>query len=494
MLRFTFFLFILLFIAVSFEQTFQSWRGETAPRIHRLTTTAEQSLSLNPMLSDDGSVVAFESTADLESSGSKGSFRLFQGNLNLETNTFEAIGETRAVSPGLSADGKLIVFASTEDLLSENPDRNSEIYLFDGSRLHQLTHTAPDSELTRLSDGNFEPSISADGSRIAYLSNRKLVGSSTIEVFLCDRALTKTTQITNGGAVHARLSGDGGWIYFVRAESEGSDLLLFDVENGKANIAAEDVSSLSLTSGRAVSNDGSRIVYSASTGTNQTQVFLFDSRAKESRQLTVLGTRSSEVELNPTISGDGKRVAFSTRRKVTNSSDGSVELYVLDLPTGEVQQVTNAPTSATSEIVSSLNRDGSLIAFSFPRVLSGVVNDASFSNNSEIYIASLDSRPEFGNATVSNAAKESNVVAPDSLAVIRGTQLAFKSEQAIPIEGVLPFSIQGVSVQVEGKFARLVYTSPDQIVFVVPSSIGDGPTEFVVTNSEGFLSKAQGTI
>jgi uncharacterized protein (TIGR03437 family) len=444
------------------------------------------------MLSDNGLVVAFESTEDLESHGPHSSFRLFQA--SLETNSFEGIGETRAVSPGLSSDGKQIAFASTEDLLCENSDRNSEIYLFDGSQLKQITHTSPASEFSRLSDGNFEPSISADGGRIAYRSNRESSDSSTMEVCLFDRTSTKSTQLTHGGALHARLSGDGKWIYFVPAESQGTDLLLVDVENGKTTIAAEAVSSLSLTSGRAVSHDGSRMVYSASTGDNQTQVFLFDSRAWESRQLTHLGTRSSDVELNPTISGDGKRVAFSTRRKVKNSSDGSVELYILDLPTGEIQQVTDAPTSATGAVVSSLNLDGSLVAFSFPRVLSGAVNDPSFSNNSEIYVASLDSRPEFGHATVSNAAKESNVLAPESLGVIKGSQLTFKAEQAKLIEGVFPLSIQGISVQVEGKLARLVYASPDKIIFVVPSNLSDGPTEFIVTNFEGFPSRAQATI
>src|SRR5215204_4905126 len=146
MLRVSIFLLALFFIALSLRPM----REETSPRIRRVTNTPEQSLSVNPMLSDNGLVVAFESTADLESRGSTIAFRLFQA--NLETSTFEAIGETRAVSPSLSSNGKQIAFASTEDLVGENSDRNSEIYLFDGSQLQQLTHTIPVSEFSRLSD------------------------------------------------------------------------------------------------------------------------------------------------------------------------------------------------------------------------------------------------------------------------------------------------------------------------------------------------------
>jgi Tol biopolymer transport system component len=98
------------------------------------------------------------------------------------------------------------------------------------------------------------------------------------------------------------------------------------------------------------------------------------------------------VKLQPTISGDGRRVAFATRRRVVNSSDGGVELYLLDLPTGAVQQITNAPSSATAEVVSSLNFDGSVVAFNFPRILSGTVSDDDLRNNSEIYVASIAPR------------------------------------------------------------------------------------------------------
>jgi uncharacterized protein (TIGR03437 family) len=53
-----------------------------------------------------------------------------------------------------------------------------------------------------------------------------------------------------------------------------------------------------------------------------------------------------------------------------------------------------------------------------------------------------------------------------------------------------PFSVAGTKVKVNGDAARVFYASPDEVVFMVPNGISNGPAEFVVTNSDGFASKA----
>src|ERR1041385_6009783 len=218
---------------------------------------------------------------------------------------------------------------------------------------------------------------------------------------------------------------------------------------------------------------------------------MFDGRDDSIRQLTNLGSRAVDVMLQPTISGDGRRVAFAARRRVVNSSDGGVELYVLDLPTGVVQQITNAPAAATAEVVSSLNFDGSVVAFNFPRILSGPVSDDDFRNNSEIYLASIAPRPAFGVATIVNAASQgrepekSTQLAPGSIATIRGSALAFRTEAAVFAGSNPPFTVAGTEVKVNGQAARMFYASPEEVVFVVPNGIANGRAEFVVTNSDG---------
>ena len=98
------------------------------------------------------------------------------------------------------------------------------------------------------------------------------------------------------------------------------------------------------TYGRAISDDGQRVVWSAETASNTTQVFLFDGRNNTTRQITALGSRATDVPLQPTLSGNGSRIAFATRRSVAgtgSNSDSSVELYTFDVPSGTLGRVTN---------------------------------------------------------------------------------------------------------------------------------------------------------
>ena len=154
------------FLIIVFLFTVHLGFVESSAVLTRLTNTPEHAINLNPTLSDDGHVVVFESTADLSGSGGSSSFHTFAADLSV--GAFRNVGSTRAVSPVVSKDGKVIVFASTEDLAGKNPDRNSEIFLFDGSNLKQVTETKPHSSASRLSDGNFQPSITTDGHVIVF--------------------------------------------------------------------------------------------------------------------------------------------------------------------------------------------------------------------------------------------------------------------------------------------------------------------------------------
>ncbi|HEX3249431.1 MAG TPA: IPT/TIG domain-containing protein, partial [Pyrinomonadaceae bacterium] len=472
MLRLTFCFLITSFLFLV-NITFDPRPVESFANLTRLTNTPEHALNLNPSLSDDGNVVVFESSADLAGVGGN-SFHAIRAELG---HAFAEIGETRAVCPALSSDGKIVAFASTEDLVGQNADRNSEIFLFDGEKLQQITHTEPASVASRLTDGNFQPSITFDGRTIAFSSNHR-------EIFLYDTQTQRFTQLTNDvAAISPKISADGSRVYYIRPTADSADLVLIETSTLMARVIAANVPGLSITEGRASSNDGMRLVYSASTAPNQTQVFLFDARDNSIRQLTQLGSRSVDVNLQATISGDGRRIAFATRRRVTGGSDGGVELYVLDLSANEVQQVTNAPSAATAEVIASLNFDGSRVAFNFPRILSEPVSDDDLRNNSEIYVAAIAPRA-VGVASVFNAAAfgsegDPRLLAPGSIASIRGNALA---------------SVAGTSVTVNGRPAQIFYVSANEVVFVVPDGLPVGPVEFLVTNGDGLSSKAQAII
>ena len=501
----------LLFLILAPFLILEPRSGESVSNWRRITQTPEENISLNPSLSADGGQIIFESTADLANAGGQG-FHAIDATMQTDSVRFVQIGQTRIVAAAVSNDGSAIAFSSAEDLIGQNADRNSEIFLRNGSGLIQVTHTSPDSISTRTVDGSFQPSITNDARFVAFSSNRDLVGRNAdlnFEVFIFDTVTSTVWQVTESsgivGSTDAKISGNGSLLSFIRDNgqtlSHGRTLVLYDRASAQAKSIVENAPGLELTYGRALSDDGLRVVYSYETGEHQTQVFLFDGLNNKSRQVTNLPTRVSEVRLNPTISGDGKRIAFATRRKVMSTSDGSVELYVFDVPTSEFIQITDAPTAATEEVTSSLDRTGTVVAFNFPRVLSGPVSSSDNANNSEIYLAIVPPRIAFGSLAVLNGASLGNevttptILARGSIANGMGRALAFDTQQASGSpNNQFPVSLAGTTVTVNGIAAQLLYVSPTQVNFIIPDQTLTGSAEILITNRDGFASRSVITI
>ena len=507
--------FLILPLALAALTMMAVWpsRSRSATALRRVTTTSEESINLNPSISGDGQRIAFESIADLAGVRGAFGFRALLVDITSEESKYSQVGLGRIIAPALSRDGSLVAFASNEDLVGSNFDRNSEIFLYNGSSVRQISNTVPGGIDSRIQDGNFQPSITNDGRLIAFSSNRDLVGLNrdlNFEVFLCDSVTTTCIQITSTqdmiGSTDAKISGDGSHVAFIRdvgrSRSRLRDLMLYNRLSNNTTTLVDQSAGLVLCYGRAISNDGYRVVYSSETAENQTQVFFFDLRAKNPRQVTSLGSRTEDVPLNATISGDGQRLTFATRRKVVSgSNDSGVELYLYDIPTGHFLQVTNAPSAATAEVVSSLNDDGTILAFSFPRILSGPVSTNELANNSEIYVAEVAPREAFGTLSVLNAASLGNEprvnksIAPASLVLARGNALAsaISETQRLP-DGLFPVSLERTRVDVNGKPAQILYVSPNQVNFIVPATLDPGEGEVIITNSDGFPSKSAITI
>lgn len=478
--------------------------------IRRLTFTAPQTLSINPTISGDGSFVAFESTSkDFDQSGANG-FRLLRATTLAPMPATQFIALTRAPAPAVSQHGGVIAFASTDDPLGTNPDRNSEIFVFnDGAGLRQITNTAPRAPTQRATDGNFNPSISDDGRFIAFASNRDISNRNSDfnrEIILYDDTTKSFAQLTDtrdaAGSTDAKISGDASTVAFIFDSNNSTQpnaltktLMLHERSTGRTRTVVSNRANFSMTYGRAISDDGTRIVFSANTATNASQVFLYDARTNLTRQLTTLGSRSDDVPLHPTIGGDGSRIAFATRRAVRDiaNADRSTELYVYDLPLAQFSKITDAPAAAEAEVVASINDDGSLVAFNFPRLLSATTTDADFAQNSEIYLATLPPRPPPATnliirnaASLDNAAQPANAIAPDSIAVARGTNLAIAALQASANQpDSLPTQLAGTSVHVNARPAQIFAVSPTQISFIVPPDTPFGATQITVTNADG---------
>jgi Tol biopolymer transport system component len=158
--------------------------------------TSGHSHSWLASMSADGSVIAFESEADLTGGNPDYSFEVFVINSDgtgLRQLTHCSDAAYRSEEPSISGDGSLVGFDSTADLTGGNADHSAEIFVIhsDGTGLRQLADCGDSWE---------GPSIDADGSVIAFSSTADLTGGNpdhSSEVFVINSDGTGLRQLTD---------------------------------------------------------------------------------------------------------------------------------------------------------------------------------------------------------------------------------------------------------------------------------------------------------
>lgn len=257
--------------------------------------------------------------------------------------TFTQITDTTGednIVPVLNSDGTLIAFDSTADVTGGNPDNSREIFLFnaDTDIFTQITNTVGVNSLV--------PDITPDGATIGFHSDADLTGDNSdvsLEVFLFDVSSMTFTQITDGDNLNsatAALSSDGAIVGLNSdTDPEGGnpdnnrEIFLFNT-NTMQFTQVTDTTDENSNSGPSISSDGSRLAFTSSadlTGDNpdeNREVFLFDADTGITTQITdsVGGTFTDAV-----ISGDGTRILFTSGSDIGGGNpDVNIEVYFAD--------------------------------------------------------------------------------------------------------------------------------------------------------------------
>ncbi len=245
-------------------------------------------------------------------------------------------------TPSISADGRYVAFASAAStMVAGDTNRTEDIFVYD--RVARTSERVSVSTIGVEGNGDsYDPAISANGRYVAFTSAASNLtpgdGNGQIDIFVRDLVDRVTVLVSAGpqGAmgdlpsVAPSISGNGRFVAF---ESDASTL---------------------------VPNDTN------STG----DVFVRDLLTSVTRRLSVAGNdrETESPSFGAAISADGSSVAFESfsSRLVPDDSNGALDVFVADLPTGTINRVSLATDGGQADERSynpSISADGRIVAF-----------------------------------------------------------------------------------------------------------------------------------
>jgi TolB protein len=219
--------------------------------------------------------------------------------------------QAQASSPGRN--GR--IFFHSNRVTKANPTGDYEIFTMrtDGSRLRQLTDN-------RIND--FDPSLSADGQTVAFLSQR----NGNLELFVMNADGSGQTRITRNSVdeTNPALSPDGTRIAFERNVNH-VQLFTIDVNGSGETQITQDGDNR----GPAWSPDGTRIAFARDIGlSSHHDIYTMNPDGSDKARLTF----ETSVDLRPNWSPDGQRIAFQSNLQTEDNPEGDSEIFVLQIP------------------------------------------------------------------------------------------------------------------------------------------------------------------
>lgn len=442
--------------------------------------------SFSPALSADGRWIAFESNAsNLVGGDSNGVSDVFLRDVASNTTTRISVDSLGQQANGASArcsmseDGNRIVFDSAASNLVIG-DANGVVDVFVRNRsLNTTVHASYNSAGLQANNTSRNAAISGDGNSIVYQSDAtNLVANDSnahADAFVFDLAHAVTTRISVASDIAAnqdsflrptqccanQLSGDGRRVAF---ESRASNLVLGDSNSVPDvfvfdRIAASPVrvsvssagaqgnaasSQAALAAGgqyAAFESLASNLVASDSNGVSDVFVHNLATHASERVSVDSAGLQGNAASSKPSLSADGRQVAFesSASNLVPGDSNARLDVFVRDRVIGSTQRASvdsagaqgfgnssDARISDNGRYVAFASSSTTLVAGDSNGVVDIFVRDLQLGTTSRVSVDSLGNQANgaSGNPAISADGRfvafqsaASNLVAGDSNAV-----------------------------------------------------------------------------
>jgi Tol biopolymer transport system component len=292
--------------------------GAASPPALASGETADPRSNYNPALSADGRWVAFESAlGNLNFAKRYGRMEVLARDLRsgrtLRVSHPPDLEISRsAYNPTISGDGRLIAYEAYDR--PDAPGGHTRVVVRDLRSGRELAFPAPPGMAEEL----YEPRLSADGRRLAFSALTR-GGGERSEVFVRDLRSGRTRRVSKAGeeAWEPVLSARGTVVAYTAAGAQGeSHVVVRDLARARAVTIASPAGS-GLAFEPSLSSSGRRVAFVARPGgTRQTQVFVHDVSARRTQLVSRADGRDGPPGMgsasHPAISGDGRRVAFTS--------------------------------------------------------------------------------------------------------------------------------------------------------------------------------------
>ncbi len=363
--------------------------------------------STSPAYSANGRFVAFESLATNFVPGDSNLVRdVFVRDLLSGSTTRVSVGpngeqgNAGSQRPSLSSDGRYVAFESAATNWITGATFGS-VNLFVHDRVANSTiRVGSQSVGTAANAGGYRPSVSDDGRYVAFagLASNLVAGDTNgvFDVFVHDCQAGTTTRVSegssgteaNGLSLRPVISPDGRFVLFDSAASNlvagdtnaAIDAFLHDRLTGvteRVSVGDGGAQANFDSFGRSMSPDARWIAFASQANNlatldsnDDSDVFLRDRPSDSTRciSLTLSGETGERGSYEPTVSADGRWVAFRTRsaQLTPNDTNGADDIVVADVWTGTLTRVSDAPNGVSGLGVSTtpvISGDGHWVVF-----------------------------------------------------------------------------------------------------------------------------------
>jgi uncharacterized repeat protein (TIGR01451 family) len=313
---------------------------------------------------------------------------------------------------------------------------------------------------TKGNSSSFEPSLSADGTRVAFYSFATNLDpadtDTTLDIYVKDlttgdvvlASTSDTGTKGNGSSERPSLSAEGTRVAFSSsatnldpADTDSTqDVYVKDLTTGDVVLASTSDTGTkgnNFSSGPSLSADGTKVAFpSQATNLDPTDTdTLFDVYMKDLTTGNIVlastsdaGTKGDNSTFGPSVSADGTKVAlysFATNLDPADT-DSTQDVYVKDLTTGDISLASTSDTGTKgngSSFEPSLSADGTGVAFhSFATNL----DPADTNSGYDVYVKDLTTGDISLASTSDTGTKGNDISAWPSLSA-DGTTVAFHS-------------------------------------------------------------------